>query len=114
MKRIKNIDPRILHWLEWVLAAFIPFIIWRSLTPTNVLNSGFLFGLLERVGFAGSTLVFFGGIPMGILGIRKAKELEKRRVLMTAVSSVNLSAGIIEVGCLIIIFCAAVFGGVSV
>ena len=61
-------------WLELILTVFIPFMIWWSMTPTNVLNSSSLFGLLEHIGIGGSVLIFFVGIPVGIIGIRKAKD----------------------------------------
>lgn len=100
-------------WLEFILAVFIPFTIWWSMTPTNVLNSSSLFGLLEHIGIGGSVLIFFVGIPVGIIGIRKAKEMQKRKIATIVLSVMNLSAGIVEVGTFILTFCAAIFGGVS-
>jgi hypothetical protein len=100
-------------WLELILAVFIPFMIWWSMTPTNVLNSSSLFGLLEHIGIGGSVLIFFVGIPVGIIGIRKAKEMQKRKIATIVLSVLNLSAGIIEIGTFILVFCAAIFGGVS-
>ena len=114
MKKIQNIAPRALFWLELILVTCIPFIIWWSLTPTNVLNSSFLFGLLECIGLSGSALIFFAGIPIGIIGVKKAKELGKQRIPMIVLSLINLSAGIIEVGMLILIFYMVAFRGVSV
>ena len=114
MKKIQNMAPRALFWLELILVICIPFIIWWSLTPTNVLNSSFLFGLLECIGLSGSSLIFFAGIPAGIIGVKKAKELGKQRIPMIVLSLINLSTGIIEVGMLILIFYMVVFGGVSV
>ena len=84
------------------------------MTPTNILNSNFLFGLLEYVGIGGSTLIFFAGIPVGLIGIIKAKELGKQRIPTIVLSLINLSTGIIEVGMLFFLFCMVVFGGLSV
>lgn len=114
MKKIQNIAPRTLLGLELILAVCIPFIIWWSLTPTNVLYSSFLFGLLACVGLSGSVIIFFAGIPMGIVGVKKAKELGKQRIPMIVLSLVNLTAGIIEVGMLISFFYMVAFRGVSV
>ena len=114
MKKIQNIAPRTLLGLELILAVCIPFIIWWSLTPTNVLNSSFWFGLLECIGLCGSVIIFFAGIPMGIVGVKKAKELGKHRIPMIVLSLINLTAGIIEVGMLILVFYMVAFRGVSV
>ena len=104
---------RWIFWLELLLAAFIPFIIWWSITPTNILNSSSLFKLLETIGLRGSTLIFFTGVPIGVIGLRKAKGMEKRRTATIILSLLNLSAGIMEVAALLLIFCAVVVGGVS-
>ena len=114
MKKIQNIAPRALFEYELILAAFIPFIIWWSFIPTNVLNSSFWFGLLECIGLCGSVIIFFEGIPIGIIGVKKAKELGKKRIPMIVLSLINLSAGIIEVGMLILVFYMVAFRGVSV
>ena len=99
--------------LEVILTSFIPFIIWWMNIPTNILNSNPWLGLPEFIGLLGITLIFFAGIPVGIIGIRKAKEMKKRRVATIVLSLINLSAGIIEVVILILIF-SAVLLGVSV
>ena len=114
MKKTENIAPRTLFWLELILATFIPFIIWWSMTPTNILNSSFLFGLLECIGLSGSALIFFAGIPIGLAGIKKAKELGKCRIPTIVLSLINLSTGIFEVGMLILILCMVGLGRVSV
>ncbi len=100
-------------WLELVLAVFIPFTIWWSMTPTNILNSNPLFGLLEHMGLTGCIFLFLAGIPAGMIGIRKAKEMQKRKIATIVMSVMNLSAGIVEVGTFILTFCSAIFGGVS-
>lgn len=102
-----------IFWLELVLAIFIPFTIWWSMTPTNILNSNSLFGLLEHMGLTGCIFLFLAGIPAGMIGIRKAKEMQKRKIATIVLSVMNLSAGIVEVGTFILTFCAAIFGGFS-
>lgn len=104
----------ILFLLEFVLTIFIPFVICWSITPTNLLNSNFLFGLLELIGLCGGTIIFFAGIPLGILGLCKAPKNLKLRTPTIVLSIVNLSAGIIEVAFFILIFGMVTFGGVSV
>ncbi len=101
-------------WLEASLTAIIPFIIWWSITPTDTLNSSPSWMLLELVGLCGSALLFFAGIPLGIIGIWAAKKMDKQRMAAIVLSVINLSTGIIEVGVLILMFCAAIFGGASV
>lgn len=113
MEKAKN-ATRLIFWIELILVIFIPFIGWWSMTPTNILNSNFWFGLLEIVGISGSGLFFCTGIPVGVLGIVKAKKLENLRIPTIILSVINLSVGVIEVGMLISIFCMVVFGGLSV
>ena len=112
----KNVKRRYLwvFWLELALVAVIPFLILRSNTPTNVLNSNSLFKLLETIGLSASNLIFFIGIPAGIIGIILSRRLEKLRIATIVLSGLNLTAGLIEVVALILIFCITVFGGASV
>ena len=78
------------------------------------LNSNSLLKLLELIGLIASALIFLAGIPIGIIGIRQSKIMEKRRIATIVLSLINLSAGIIETIMLILVFCAVVFGGASV
>lgn len=112
----KKIKRRYLwvFWLELTLAAVIPFIIMSSNTPTNVINSNSLFKLLDTIGTSASTLIFFIGIPAGIIGIVLSRRLEKLRIATIILSGLNLTAGLIEIIALILIFCMTVFGGASV
>ena len=103
-----------IFWLEFVLALLIPLIVCWSLIPTNILNDSFSLKLLETIGVIGSVLIFFIGLPVGIIGIRKAKNTGKLRVATIALSILNLSASVIEIVMLILVFCAVLFGGVSV
>ena len=104
---------KIFFWLELTVALIIPVVVIWSTTPTNVLNSNAFFKLLEIIGIWGGTVVFFIGLPVGIIGIRKAKRTGKLRAATIALSILNLSAGIIENAMLIAIFCAVIFGGAS-
>lgn len=113
IKSTNHSNTRI-FWLELLFAIFIPFIICWRITPTNILNHNFLFGILEDIGFYGSVLIFFGGIPVGIIGIKKAKKMEKRRISTIILSLLNLSAAIIDIAMFLLILFTALFGGGSV
>lgn len=112
MENVENPDAEI-FWIELTLALMIPIIICWSIIPTNILNTYFLLKILEAIGFCGSILIFFAGIPVGIIGIRKAKRTGILQGATMALSVLNLSAGIIEIALLIFLLCAVVFRGVS-
>ena len=114
MKKNNTVFEIIIFALELILFLVIPFVVWWSVTPTNVLNSNFLYKFLAAIGIRGSNIVFFAGIPVGIIGIIKAKRMIKLRKTTLALSIINLVAGSVEVFMLLLIFCAVVFGGVSV
>ena len=111
---LKKIKDSNLFWYELVLTSFIPFIIWWSFTPTNILNSNFWFGLLELIGLWGSGIILFAGIPLGIRGIGKAKNTGKFKIPTIVLSIINLSVGIFEAGVWILIFYKVAFCGLSV
>ena len=114
MKENNTVSDKIIFGLEFALFLVIPFVIWWSNTPTNILNSNSLFKLLETIGIVGSGLIFFTGIPVGIIGIVKAKKMIKLRKATIVVSIINLTAGSIGILMLLVVFCAVVFGGVSI
>ena len=114
MKENNTAFEKIIFGFELALFLVIPFVIWWSTTPTNVLNSSSLYKLLETVGIWGSGIFLLIGIPAGIIGIIKAKRMIKLRKTTFALSIINLVAGSFEVFMLLLIFCAVVFGGVSV
>lgn len=99
--------------LEILFVLIIPFVIWWSATPTNVLNSNSLYKLLETVGVFGSGLLPVGML-VGIIGIIMSKRMIKLRRATIFLSIINLSAGIIEILMLILVFFSVIFGGVSV
>ena len=113
MKKQLRFSARCFLGLELALVLVIPFVIWWSTTPTNVLNSHFLYKLLEIVGIAGCGLLP-AGIPVGIIGIIMSKRMEQLRKSTLILSIVNLSVGSIEILMLLAIFGAVVFGGASV
>ena len=61
----------------------------------------------------GSVFILFGGIPLGIIGIKKAKRMKKLQIATIAFSITNLTAGIIEIIILILLFCSVILGGIS-
>ena len=114
MKENNMVFDKIIFGLELALFLVIPFVVWWANTPTNILNSNSLFKLLETIGVLGSGIILLVGIPAGIIGIIMAKRMIKLRKTTFVLSIINLSSGIIEIGMIIAIFCAVVFGGVSV
>ena len=113
MKEKNTVFSKIFFGLEFAFVSVIPFVIWWSTTPTNVLNSHFLYKLLEIVGVVGCGLLP-AGIPVGIIGIIMSKRMEQFRKSTLILSIVNLSVGSIEILMLLAIFGAVVFGGASV
>ena len=114
MKENNTAFEKIIFGLELALLLIIPFVVWWSITPTNVLNSNSLYKLLETIGIWGSGIFLLIGIPAGIIGIIKAKRMTKLKKTTFVLSIINLVAGSVEVLILILAFCAVVFGGVSV
>ena len=113
MKKQLRFSARYFFGLELAFVLVIPFVIWWSTTPTNVLNSHFLYKLLENVGVVGCDLLL-AGIPVGIIGIIMSKRMEQLRKSTLILSIINLSVGSIEILMLLALFCAVVFGGASV
>ena len=113
MKEKNTVFSKIFFGLECAFFSVIPFVIWWSTTPTNVLNSNSLYKLLEVVGVCGCALLP-AGIPIGIIGIIMSKRMEQLRKSTLVLSIINLSVGSIEILMLLLLFCAVVFGGASV
>ena len=91
-----TIFNKMIFGLEILFVLIIPFVIWWSTIPTNVLNSNSLYKLLEVVGIWGSGLLPVG-ILVGIIGIIMSKRMIKLRRATIVLSIINLSAGIIEI-----------------
>ena len=113
MKENNTVFKSIIFWFELALVLVIPFVIWWSATPTNVLNSNSLYKLLETVGIWGSGVILLIGTPAGIIGIITARRMIKPRKITFVLSIINLVAGSIEILILLIILCAVVFGGAT-
>ena len=113
MKENNTIFNKMIFGLEILFVLIIPFVIWWSATPTNVLNSNSLYKLLETVGVFGSGLLPVG-ILVGFIGIIMSKRMIKLRRATIILSIVNLSAGIIVILMLLLVFFSVIFGGVSV
>ena len=93
-------------WLQVCDVVFIPFIVWWSLTPTNVLNSAPGWKMLEHVGLLGAALLFFTGIFFGVIGLVKARKMSRLRILTRALSVVNICASLFLLALLILIILA--------
>ena len=114
MKENNTVFDKIFFGFELAICLVISFVVWWSITPTNVLNSSSLYKLLETVVIWGSGIFLLIGIPAGIIGIIKAKRMTKLKKTTFVLSIINLVAGSVEVLMLLLVFCAVVFGGVSV
>ena len=118
MKDKSNVLFRCVFGLETAFVGIIPLVIWWLFTPTNILNSTPMFKLLELIGIVGSGMIPVAGIPVGavgmVLGIMKAKAKKKSGIAMIVLSAINLIAAEFEIVMLIVLFCAVLFGGVSV
>ncbi len=113
MKENNTVFDKFIFGLELALFLVIPFVVWWSNTPTNILNSNSLFKLLETIGILGSGILLLVGIPVGLIGIIKAKRMIKLRKTTVVLSIINLAAGSIEILMLLVVLCAVVFGGAS-
>jgi len=113
MKKQLRFSAKYFFELELAFVLVIPFVIWWSTTPTNVLNSHSLYKLLEIVGIVGCGLLPIG-IPVGIIGVMISKRMEQLRKSTLILSIINLSVGSIGILMLLALFCAVVFGGASV
>ena len=107
-----NVINRIVwpFWLQICDVLFIPFIVWWSLTPTNVLNSSPCWKMLERAGLFGAALLFFTGILFGVIGLVKARKMSRLRIPTRVLAVINIGAGFILLVLLIMMFVAAAKG----
>ena len=96
---------------------FLPVIMRWSTTPTNVLNASTDGKTLEEIGMLGAAYIFFISLPIGIIGKKYARKhperLGKLAVPTKVLSIVNILAGAFEIGLLVYLFVAVVFGGLS-
>lgn len=97
-------------WLQICDVLFIPFIVWWSLTPTNVLNLNPGWKMLERVGLFGAALLFFTGILFGVIGFVKARKMSRLRIPTKVLAVVNIGAGISLLVLLVLMLYAAANG----
>ncbi len=96
------------------LVVHLPFIVFWSKIPNNILNSNSLWGWIELIGFAGAFYVLVGGIALGIMGIKESKKMEKFGRATKVMSIINLCAGVCEVGLFVILIFGVVVGSISV
>ena len=99
--------------LQLAVVIFLPLHIWWGNTPTNVLNSGPWWKLLETVGICGTAILFFAGIPVGIIGLKYARRTNKLCIPTRVFSIVNISCGAILWLILLAALCAVVFFGAN-
>ena len=108
----KNDDPEVWpFYAELVCVALVALIlIWANI-PTNVINSHPALLLLEEIGALGLTSITFGGIPVGILGLVKArKRMERFKVITIVLSICNILAALAGIGVIVIIGASVALG----
>lgn len=108
-----TVFDKMLFGMQLALFLVKPFVIWWSTTPTNILNSNYLFKLLEIVGIFGAAVTPLG-IPAGIIGIIMAKRMIEFRKATLILSIINLVVGAIAITMGLVLLCAVLFGGISV
>ena len=108
----KNDNPE--EWpfyleLVGVVLVFL-ILIWCTI-PTNVINSHPTLLLLEDIGILGAIAITFGGIPVGILGLVKARKRMVRFKVITIVFSIcNILAALAGIGVIVIIGASVAMG----
>ncbi len=88
-------------WLELILAAIYPVTICLSMA----FSSSPLFNFLEPILSIGNSLAIFARIPVGVIGIKKVNEMQKRQNVTLVLSVINLCYGILLMAVLIFILC---------
>ena len=114
MQEKNKIIDKIIFGLEIAFLIILLVVLCWKATPTNILNSTPAFELLETIGIYGPGIILLAGMPVGIIGIIRAKKNKKLRTVTTVLSVINLSAACFEILVLLVIFCAVIFGGASV
>lgn len=91
----QNNRKRILwpFFLQIPLLVLIPFFIWYSKTPTNVLTSDPWWKLLQTVGIWGSVILFWVGIPVGVLGLKNARRTQGLCIPTRIMAVITFAAG---------------------
>ena len=113
MKAVNTIFNKMIFTLELAFFLIITFVILYAFTPNNVLNSNSLYKMLQTVGIFGTQVLYFG-MPVGVIGIITSKGMIKLRKATVFLSIVNLTAGIISIFMILLIFLAVIFGRISV
>ena len=100
-------------WLELVPFAILPFVIWWSTTPTNVLHAASWGRLLESVGIFGTVLLYITEIPIGIIGLTASKKMTTLRLTTKLLSIAHLALGAIMAAGTLLLIGLILFGGLS-
>ena len=86
------------------------FLIWINI-PTDIINSNHVLWALEGIAPVGMTVFFFGGIPVGILGLVKARKRMVRFKVITIVLSIcNILAALAVIGVIVMIGASVALG----
>ena len=108
----KNDDPEVWpFYFELVGVVLVVIILIWCTIPTNVINSHPTLLLLEDIGILGAIAITFGGIPVGILGLVKARKRTERFKVITIVFSIcNILAALAGIGVIVIIGASVAMG----
>ena len=108
----KNDDPEVWpFYFELVGVVLVVIILIWCTIPTNVINSHPTLLLLEDIGILGAIAITFGGIPVGILGLVKARKRMVRFKVITIVLSIcNILAALAVIGVIVIIGASVALG----
>lgn len=103
----------LLFLLQLAVLIFLPFCIWWGNTPTNVLNSNLWWQMLETAGIWGTGILFFAGIPVGIIGLINVKRTSKLCIPTRVMSIINIACSANLWLMLLAALCAVIFFGAN-
>ena len=103
----------LLFLLQLAVLIFLPFHIWWGNTPTNILNSSPWWQLLETIGMWGTGIIFFAGIPVGIIGLINVKRTSKLCIPTRVLGIINIACSAILWLMLLAALCAFIFFGAN-
>ena len=114
MKENNTALEKMIFGFELTLFLVIPFVVWLSTTPTNVLNSNSLYKQLGTIGIWVRGITLLADIPVGIIGIITAKRMIRLRKTTFVLSIINLVAGSVVVFMSLLMIGVVIIGGLSV
>ena len=100
--------------IQFVTVAFVPAVVFCSLTPANVLNSDRLWRAVEFLGISGLLILLFFSLPIGITGMifsrKKKNDMKDFRIAARVLALINIAIGCTGI-CVAVLIMTAAFGG---